>query len=677
MLLLLVGQIVGIPPINAISENEWPMFRHDPARTGSSTSKAPDTNDILWVIPYAGPPCVISDGKLYTAQFCFNAETSEFIWQRGNLTTDGNTITVIEGMGYSVNNPRYDEKYIICWNASNGNAIWKQELKGNVISSPLVVEGRVYLADHDWIYCLNASTGKLAWEYDTSVLVREYTSPTYSEGKIYVGCYYLGILFCLNALSGELEWKYTSESQIYLSPVVSGGKVYISTWLEKVYCIDAMTGDSLWDYNTNGMAVYSLTSYYDKLYFSSSDCNVYCLNANTGSLLWIFNTGGGVYSSPAIADGKIFFASNDNYFYCLNATTGEEIWRYKNEYPDSYVYSSPIVANGKVYIAFRGRLYCFGRLLNITVDPTFYDNRGKTLIPEPQNWTILLPNEKEITVADRTTINGQIGNYRFSSIVWNGKEVLTYKNSAKSINFLKSDQIWSPRINCTLPTKTSIFLNSTTNIGYKVAITGILSCHKEGVLDADILLLYSINNGETWNEISQVKTDSNGNYYVIWMPVATGNYLVKAIWEGNEIFPSSEGSCNLMVIPYENKFVFPVSSNSTISSLVWDSHDRKLHFNLVGPSNTTGYAQVAIPKILISNKNKIKVYLDDDEISYQIESENDSWILLFKYKHSIHEVVITLGSTPSGWRIPGFFTESTLLGLILGIIIIWFYKKRG
>ena len=59
-------------PINSNSDSIdwWPMYQHDPQNTGYSTSKAPNTNNVLWT--YNAKKCrgllscpVVVDGRVY------------------------------------------------------------------------------------------------------------------------------------------------------------------------------------------------------------------------------------------------------------------------------------------------------------------------------------------------------------------------------------------------------------------------------------------------------------------------------------------------------------------------------------------------------------------------------------------------------------------------------------
>jgi len=245
---------------------------------------------------------------------------------------------------------------------------------------------------------------------------------------------------------------------------------------------------------------------------------------------------------------------------------------------------------------------------------------------------------------------------------------------------LTSDMVWSPSINCILPTSLFTSLSSSTSyFGFKIEINGNLTCNEVGLSETPILLSYSVTGGESWNDITFINTDSNGGYSAVWMPPATGNYLVKATWTGNATYPGTTTTINLAVIPFEEQNVFSVTSNSTVSALAFNSTSRELSFTVTGPSGTPGYVNVYIAKSLIDNIADVKVYLDGDQLNYTVTSLDDSWLLHFTYSHSAHKVNINLGLTP--FIPPQLITPLSLsilaLALTVATILLIFKIRKG
>jgi hypothetical protein len=92
-------------------------------------------------------------------------------------------------------------------------------------------------------------------------------------------------------------------------------------------------------------------------------------------------------------------------------------------------------------------------------------------------------------------------------------------------------------------------LSSAVNyLGFKVTISGVLTYKDAGINGALILLSYSLTEGQTWNNITSTNTTFGGSYSAVWTPSATGTYLIKAQWAGNDTFQSSEMSRALSVV---------------------------------------------------------------------------------------------------------------------------------
>lgn len=223
---------------------------------------------------------------------------------------------------------------------------------------------------------------KLLWTFsDKDVRVADFSSsPTVVRNRVYVGSSEAsvfsssGIVYCINATTGERIWRAPTEKQIFSSPSVFNGKVYIGEGYHedaqcKLYCLDAKTGGEIWHYQTTSHVESSPFITDDKVYFGAGDNGVFCLDANTGDLIWHYENVH-VDSSPAVWQGGVYFGTGYGDFavYCLDAENGDELWKEKVAYP---AWGSPSIAKGKVYfgtgtgrfvedeVEAKGRVICF------------------------------------------------------------------------------------------------------------------------------------------------------------------------------------------------------------------------------------------------------------------------------------------------------------------------------
>jgi parallel beta-helix repeat protein len=393
--------------------DSWPMFHHDSAHSGFSTSAAPNTNHTLWTYTtgdYVESSATVVDGKMYIGSldgkvYCLNDTTGAFIWSfTADAAIERSSPAVVDGKVYFGS---VDFK-VYCLDATSGTLVWSYTTGSQVISSPAVYDGKVYIGSADReVYCLNATSGVFIWSYTTGGYV---DSPAVFDDKVYIGSWDSKV-YCLNASTGAPIWSYTTGNTINSAPTIVGGKVYIGSWDRNIYCLDATTGVPIWSYTTGGNVDSTPAVFDDKVYIGSWDSKVYCLNASTGAPIWSYTTGSYVDSSAAVVEGKVYIGSQDFKVYCFDAVSGAPLWSYKT---GNWVFlSSPAVADGKVYIGSTDRnIYCFGSIPAISIQQAINSaNPGDIVnIPSGTYYENVIIN-KTITLVgagrDTTIINGQ------------------------------------------------------------------------------------------------------------------------------------------------------------------------------------------------------------------------------------------------------------------------------
>jgi uncharacterized repeat protein (TIGR02543 family) len=188
--------------------------------------------------------------------------------------------------------------------------------------------------------------------------------------------------------------------------------------------------------------------------------------------------------------------------------------------------------------------------------------------------------------------------------------------------------------------------SSTSFSGFNVELSGALSYDNTGLSGAGIVLSYSATGGATWHDLAYILTDDYGSFSAFWMPSASGNYVVRAVWYSDGVFSTVSTTVNFAVAPNPNENeVFSVTSNSTVSSLMFDSSTAQLRFSVSGETGTIGYVQVCVPKTLLPIPGDLKVYLDGQDVTYQVFSKGDAWIITTEYHHSSHTVVMALSES--------------------------------
>jgi len=608
-----------IPRISEISplEETWPMFRHDSRHTGYSSSKSPDTNHTMW--------------------------TSENV--EGYLVSSP---TIVDGKVFVGGTPGGSSS-VYCFNETTGELVWKSVGEGTN-SSACVVNGKVFIGSYSGnVYCLNASNGDKIWNLNIGGMIE--ASPTVVDGKVFIGSqkhetapYFYettNYFYCLNESSADIIWKFEADGSgqgLASSPAVADGRVFIGFDDGNIYCFNESTGASLWNHTTGNVVFSSPTVVDGKVFVGSGDGNIYCLEELTGALVWNYTTGGLVDSSTAVAGGRVFVGSWDKNVYALNATNGNLIWNYKTG--DMIHRSSPALADGKVFIgSFDGNIYCLNQLNGQLIWKYTFERRYPDV---PLNPVISSP----------AVANGKV--------------------------FVSS---FAGKLYAFFGVRTSISIDisaSSTYVGFKVNISGTLSDLEGRPLgDSIIVLSYIVPGVPTWSTITSVNTEPEGDYFAVWIPTATGSFTIRAEWAGNATYVGTYNVKNLEIISHADRYVFSIESNSTLSSLFFNSSANEFSFSVSGPSGTSGYVRVFISKELVANITDLKVYIDERQVEYTATSTDDSWLLYFTYTHSIHYIMIIIPVFPSSPILP-LFMILTLVAVVLTLVaVVFLMKKKG
>lgn len=223
-----------------------------------------------------------------------------------------------------------------------GKLIWKFRTGGKIFSSPVIVDGIVYVGSEDSnCYAISTATGELKWKFHTGGAVS--SSPAVLDQVVYFSSYD-GYVYALNTATGSEVWKFKTGGEKKVGA--------LGLWTMKPA---DMYMEDLWDFFLSSPVMDSENG---QLYFGSSDGNLYAVDAKTGSLIWKFKTNGIIHNSPALDKGTVYIGSWDTYLYAIDTKTGKEKWRFKTREQPVYhvlegIQASPTVADSMVYFGAR------------------------------------------------------------------------------------------------------------------------------------------------------------------------------------------------------------------------------------------------------------------------------------------------------------------------------------
>ncbi|MGL6094222.1 MAG: PQQ-binding-like beta-propeller repeat protein, partial [Fimbriiglobus sp.] len=157
---------------------DWPVFRGNPAMTGTAVAKLPDQLQELWAFPckdaIEGAPAIVG-GVVYVAAM---------------------------------------DRHLYAVDLATGAEKWRVKL-GAMKASPAVAGGRVFVGDVEGkFYGVHAATGKIVWTFEVGVEIT--AGANFHGGNVLFGAHD-SVLYCLTADGGK-KWSYPIDGPVNGSP---------------------------------------------------------------------------------------------------------------------------------------------------------------------------------------------------------------------------------------------------------------------------------------------------------------------------------------------------------------------------------------------------------------------------------------------------------------------------
>ena len=376
--------VVNVVEALELAESPWPMFRHDPQRTGRSRFSGPEAPIERWRFVAGGQvrssPAIGADGTIYVGS---DDNRLYAISRHGSLkwsfltggpvessaaVGDDGTIYIgsLDGNVYAI--------------GPNGTESWTFPTGSGISSSPVIGPGGIiYINSGGVLYAINPD-GTEKWTFSIGQSLFSFPAigadgTIYVGGQIFVGYGSWPHVFAINP-DGTRQWALISFGGMPFAPAVgSDGTIYVSLLGDTVQAISP-GGTTKWEFRTGGVRFTSSPAIGadGTIYVGARENRLYAINPD-GTERWRFATSGRVESSPAVgADGTIYFGSGedtstglgDNRVYALNPD-GSEKWAFET---GGEVGSSPAVGHdGAVYVGSEdGTLYAIGEQATLDGD---------------------------------------------------------------------------------------------------------------------------------------------------------------------------------------------------------------------------------------------------------------------------------------------------------------------
>lgn len=209
--------------------------------------------------------------------------------------------------------------------------------KPNFVTAPVYYGGKIFGAFLDGhVAAGDAKTGKKVWV--TKLPAHLESSPLAVDGRLYLGTDTRSLV-CLDAGDGKVLWKFRAPGAIKASPSYHDGVVFDADYESSMFALDAKTGKPLWRTNTSKVPPYGDGGFFSspaigfgRVYTARDDGVIYAFDEKTGKVDWAFPAGAAIYGSPAIAEvpgtpPTVYIGAENGTLYALDARTGKVRWQ--------------------------------------------------------------------------------------------------------------------------------------------------------------------------------------------------------------------------------------------------------------------------------------------------------------------------------------------------------------
>jgi outer membrane protein assembly factor BamB len=164
----------------------------------------------------------------------------------------------------------------------------------------------------------------------------------------------------LRARNGSVAWRSGGYGEIYATPAVAFGRVYIGSKSGSVYALSSASGRRLWSRGTGGYvyaapAVGAVKGMRPAVFIGSYSGRFMALDARSGGVIWSRGGYGRISGAASVIGRIVYFSSlSARRTWALSAKSGRVLWSIgKGAF-------NPAISDGKrVYITGYGSQYAF------------------------------------------------------------------------------------------------------------------------------------------------------------------------------------------------------------------------------------------------------------------------------------------------------------------------------
>ncbi len=208
-----------------------------------------------------------------------------------------------------------------------GNLKWKFKTEQGLWAQPASNGSVVFQPSMDhFLYAVNAQDGSQLWKVDLGGAA--VSSPVLSDGQIYVSTL-TNEMLSVDATTGQILWRAKTKDAIWAAPVLNEGTLYFGDLSSTAYSVNAKNGSVNWQQELGGGSIIGAAAVIDQgVVFVAEQGLVQAISFD-GQKLWNATINGKLYSDPAVVNNRIVIGivQGDNLLAALDFN-GSVVWNF-------------------------------------------------------------------------------------------------------------------------------------------------------------------------------------------------------------------------------------------------------------------------------------------------------------------------------------------------------------
>ena len=462
------------------------------------------------------------------------------------------------------------------------------------------------------------------------------------------------------------------------------------------------SNQTYWKFQTGGPIMSSPVASAGMVFVASTDGYLYAINATNGAKIWDFWIGTDV-NSPTVANGKVFITSASGTLYAINMYTGLEAWN--QSLGEAASFGAPLIVGSRLFVNGNQTVFVFNEAVGVSlynvpifhangIAPLTYDNGlivAVTLGGTGIEVNGFAANTGEIIFSSAMAAS-DIGTVKSGATIGGGKifVVTVNINGSSTIFGLNEFGIrdWERLLNGVTEASSAFAYNTvyipTSNVTYALDVEngtvkwsrpldGEYSVSSPAVADGKVY--FGLDNGYVY-ALDAFTGD------VIWSYKTEGAVQSSpAISDGLLFVGSNDGNLYAIGTPaiqvfnagtWDNEtYTVQVRNNFTVTYFMFNQSLKQITFNTDGPSGTTEFCNVTIPKDLLAGQYTVFAG-ESQPLAFDEQSNLSHTFLSFNYTHSSN--IIRIEGTKVIPEFPAW-TPMVLL-LVTLTVALSIYKRR-